>query len=54
MEKQLPTKMLCCKIQILRKRMISSGETNGLTHPETVKCSEQLDHLILKYLKIQK
>ncbi|WP_415813396.1 aspartyl-phosphate phosphatase Spo0E family protein [Mesobacillus thioparans] len=47
------TKILCCRIKILRKRLISFGELKGLTHPETVKCSEKLDRLIFKYIKSQ-
>ncbi|MBT2688368.1 aspartyl-phosphate phosphatase Spo0E family protein [Bacillus sp. ISL-47] len=34
----------------LRKKMITSGIQNGLTHPETIKYSRELDELIYKFL----
>jgi stage 0 sporulation regulatory protein len=33
-------------INDLRNQMIHSGLTKGLSHPETIKYSQKLDHLI--------
>ncbi|EWG11074.1 aspartyl-phosphate phosphatase Spo0E family protein [Cytobacillus firmus] len=35
-------------IDILRKKMISVGKNKGLSHPETLMYSEELDKLIYK------
>jgi stage 0 sporulation regulatory protein len=34
------------KIHILRSRMIHKGKAKGLTHPDTVKCSQKLDGVL--------
>ena len=33
-------------IKATRKSMVQVGATFGLTHPETIKLSQQLDHLL--------
>lgn len=43
------SKLLCAKIQILRRKMIRCGQLKGYTHPETLKFSEKLDKLIFRY-----
>lgn len=35
-------------IEKLRSEMISSGMKNGLSHPETIRLSQELDKLISK------
>ncbi|BDH61253.1 hypothetical protein MTP04_13830 [Lysinibacillus sp. PLM2] len=34
------------KIYSVQARMIEIGISKGLTHPDTVKCSQELDHLL--------
>ncbi len=36
------------KIDIVRKLMIVTAQTKGLSNPETIKYSEELDRLILE------
>lgn len=38
------------EIVVLRKKMITTGIQKGLTHPETIKFSKELDRLINKVL----
>ncbi|MEC1522603.1 aspartyl-phosphate phosphatase Spo0E family protein [Neobacillus niacini] len=45
------TKNLLMKINRLRKKMICIGMAKGLSHPETLKYSEELDELIYKFQK---
>ncbi|WP_096200255.1 aspartyl-phosphate phosphatase Spo0E family protein [Bacillus sp. FJAT-45350] len=40
-------------IHSLRNRMISTGMKKGLTHPETIKYSRQLDEYLNKYDRIK-
>lgn len=43
------------KIFFLQSRLIDIGIVNGLTHPETLKCSQELDVLITQFqILIQK
>nr|WP_106783199.1 aspartyl-phosphate phosphatase Spo0E family protein [Lysinibacillus timonensis] len=35
-----------CQIFHLRTRMIQLGRLKGLVHPETVKCSQELDEIL--------
>ncbi|MCM3651309.1 Spo0E family sporulation regulatory protein-aspartic acid phosphatase [Metabacillus litoralis] len=37
------------KIQNLREQMIKIGKEKGLSNPETIKYSQELDVLIMKY-----
>lgn len=39
---------LAYKINIIRQLMISTGQTKGLNHPDTLKYSQELDELIFK------
>ncbi|PMC36654.1 hypothetical protein CJ195_14575 [Bacillus sp. UMB0899] len=39
------------KIEYLRKKMIETGLKNGLTCPTTVKISQELDVLLMTYIK---
>ena len=41
------------KIDFLRTRMIATGQLKGLTHPDTIKFSQELDVLLNKYQKIK-
>ena len=41
------------KIFILQTHMIALGKSKGLTNPETIKCSQDLDTLLNKYQKIK-
>jgi hypothetical protein len=43
------TNELLSKINILRKELILIGEYKGLSHPDTIRCSEKLDELIYKF-----
>ncbi|RUL47452.1 aspartyl-phosphate phosphatase Spo0E family protein [Lysinibacillus antri] len=36
----------------LQAQMINVGIVKGLTHPETIKCSQELDMLINQFQKI--
>lgn len=42
------------KINLLRIHMISTGLSKGLNHPNTIKCSQELDDLLNKYQQIRK
>lgn len=39
-----------CEIETLQNRMIDIGLSKGLTHPDTVKCSQELD-VVLNYFQ---
>jgi len=39
-------------IAILQNRMIDIGLTKGLTHPDTVKCSQELDVVLNHFQQI--
>ena len=41
------------KILILQTQMIALGNSKGLTNPETIKCSQELDTLLNKHQKIK-
>ena len=41
-------------IKDLRKSLIETGIQKGLTHHETLKCSQMLDELIVKQILISK
>lgn len=43
------TNDLFLKINIFRNKMICIGEIKGLSHPDTLRCSQELDDLIYKY-----
>lgn len=49
---QLGVKKLEGEIQSLRMKMILTGCTKGLTHPNTIKFSQMLDHQLNQYQKI--
>jgi hypothetical protein len=49
MPSSIDTIKLKNEITELRKTMIHTGQKNGLTHPETIKYSQELDRLIYKY-----
>lgn len=40
---------LMIQIKTVRKVMISIGTTKGLTHADTIECSQKLDHLINQF-----
>ncbi|MDV2886407.1 aspartyl-phosphate phosphatase Spo0E family protein [Alkalihalophilus pseudofirmus] len=44
----LSRKEIEVKIESLRNVMISSATVNGLAHPETIKYSQELDHMLNK------
>lgn len=50
--KKLTINRLEYKINLLRKRMISSAFLKGFTHPHTISCSQELDVYLNKYYQI--
>lgn len=40
------------RIDVLRNYMIDTAELNGLSHPNTIKCSQELDILLNQYQKL--
>ncbi|WP_082190989.1 aspartyl-phosphate phosphatase Spo0E family protein [Peribacillus loiseleuriae] len=54
MLKQLKRTVLCKKINMLKNQMIKSGMDNGISSPETIKYSQELDKLIYKYQRLVK
>ena len=55
-KKELSLEELEEQIYIFRTRMIDTGKLKGLGHPDTIKCSQELDILLNKYqvLKLNK
>ena len=47
----LPLEEVKFKIEVLRSHMIDTGQLKGLTHPDTIKLSQELDVLLNEYLK---
>ncbi|RSL32877.1 aspartyl-phosphate phosphatase Spo0E family protein [Salibacterium salarium] len=41
------------KIKTLRIRMVYNGQSKGLTHPDTIKYSQELDVYLNQYYHIQ-
>jgi stage 0 sporulation regulatory protein len=39
------------KIAVLRNRMIDTVKIKGFTHPDSIRCSQELDCLLNKYQK---
>ncbi|MGE7664679.1 Spo0E family sporulation regulatory protein-aspartic acid phosphatase [Ureibacillus composti] len=46
-----PLEELQFKIEDLRSHMIATGQLKGLTHPDTIKLSQELDVLLNEYQK---
>jgi hypothetical protein len=42
---------LIIKIEILRRKMIATGISKGLTSPETIQLSQKLDDLLIRKRK---
>ena len=40
-------------IAVLRTRMIDTVKVKGFTHPDTIRCSQELDCLLNKYQKLK-
>ncbi|MED1201971.1 aspartyl-phosphate phosphatase Spo0E family protein [Heyndrickxia acidicola] len=40
------------QISQLRSEMIMVGQKKGLSHPETIECSQELDKLIIKFERL--
>ncbi|USK71742.1 aspartyl-phosphate phosphatase Spo0E family protein [Peribacillus asahii] len=51
--KTLSLKDLENSIYYFRTHMITSGISKGLTHPDTIKCSQELDILLNEYQKMK-
>ncbi|MBM4764392.1 MULTISPECIES: aspartyl-phosphate phosphatase Spo0E family protein [unclassified Bacillus (in: firmicutes)] len=51
--KVLSLKELEDKIDVLRTCMIDLATSNGFTHPDTIKCSQELDVLLNEHQKIK-
>ncbi|MGE8081989.1 aspartyl-phosphate phosphatase Spo0E family protein [Peribacillus loiseleuriae] len=49
MLKHLKRTVLYKNINMLKSQMIKSGMENGISSPETIKYSQELDNLIYKY-----
>lgn len=45
----MTTQQLIKRIELLRKRMINVATVKGLTSPESLQISQELDHLLNKY-----
>ncbi|MDT8860753.1 aspartyl-phosphate phosphatase Spo0E family protein [Alkalihalobacillus sp. MEB130] len=41
------------KIDTLRIHMIQLAQSNGFNHPDTIKCSQELDVFLNKYQKLK-
>ncbi|SOC11087.1 Spo0E like sporulation regulatory protein [Ureibacillus xyleni] len=41
------------EIYNLRKRMIEMGRNKGLLHPETIKCSQELDEIMNQFQNVK-
>lgn len=41
------------EMSILKSKMISNGLSKGLTHPDTIKYSQELDLVINAYIKMK-
>ncbi|RKJ75029.1 aspartyl-phosphate phosphatase Spo0E family protein [Butyricicoccus sp. 1XD8-22] len=41
------------KMSILKSKMISNGLSKGLTHPDTIKYSQELDRVMNCYTKLK-
>ena len=41
------------KIDTLRFRMVSIAQLKGYNHPDTIKCSQELDVFINKYQRLE-
>ncbi|WP_088104055.1 aspartyl-phosphate phosphatase Spo0E family protein [Halalkalibacter urbisdiaboli] len=42
------------KITYLRLKLISTGQMKGLNHPDTIKCSQELDHILNEYERVKR
>lgn len=42
------------EIERVRQRMNRLGGSHGLSHPEVMKCSQQLDELLIQHYVLQK
>lgn len=51
MENSNSTNELLIEINMLRNNLILIGRLKGLSHPETLRCSQELDDLIYKFQK---
>lgn len=45
---QLSRKEIEVRIEMIRDIMVYCGTVNGLAHPETIKYSQELDHMLNK------
>jgi hypothetical protein len=52
METFLENTNLINQINDLRQTMIAVGQNKGLNHPDTIKFSQELDKLIIRYQSI--
>lgn len=49
---ELNKESLLMKIEYLRKELLNAGAQRGYGNPETIRISQNLDELILKYQKL--
>ncbi|MFJ7976562.1 aspartyl-phosphate phosphatase Spo0E family protein [Peribacillus sp. JNUCC 23] len=54
MLKHLNCTVLYKNINMLKNQMIKSGMENGISSPETIKYSQELDKLIYQYQRLDK
>ncbi|MBA9027477.1 MULTISPECIES: aspartyl-phosphate phosphatase Spo0E family protein [Bacillaceae] len=54
MLKHLKRTVLYKNINILKNQMIKSGMENGISSPETIKYSQELDKMIYQYQRMVK
>ncbi|WMX58771.1 aspartyl-phosphate phosphatase Spo0E family protein [Peribacillus sp. R9-11] len=51
-EESLSHKIMKSKIDCLRAQLIVIGVLKGLSHPDTIKISQELDEWLYKYQKV--
>jgi hypothetical protein len=49
---EISKEILLLKINYYRAELIRAGNTKGLNDPETIRLSQNLDRLIVKYQKL--
>lgn len=48
------TEDISSEIEQVRQRMNTLGGSHGLLHPEVMKCSQQLDELLIQHYALEK
>lgn len=53
LNKKFKTTSLDLKIETLREHMVHLAQKKGLSHPDTIKCSQELDHILNEHNKLK-